>query len=44
MITITTGFGFRLAADPLVFTGEVTDAHLADAEELGGAVAWTLTL
>lgn len=44
MTAITRGYGFRLASAPLVVTGEITDAHLAAAEELGGAVAWTLVL
>lgn len=36
---ITTGLGWKLAADPLVFTGEVTAAHLERATELGGTLA-----
>lgn len=39
MAAITTGLGWTLAADPLVFTGDVTDAHLAQATELGGTLA-----
>lgn len=39
MEAITTGLGWSLAATPLVFTGEITDAHLEDATELGGTVA-----
>jgi len=39
MEAITTGLGWRLVADPLVFTGEVTDDHLEAATELGGTVA-----
>lgn len=44
MTTITTGYGLRLVADPLVFIGDVDDPHLERAEELGASVAWTLTL
>lgn len=44
MTSITTGYGMRLAADPLVFTGPVTDGHLAAAEELGANLAWRLML
>lgn len=44
MQSITTGYGFKLATDPLVFTGEVDDTHLERAYELGGAVAWTLVM
>lgn len=43
MQTVTTGYGLRLAADPVVCTGDVT-AHLPAAEELGAAIAWSLTL
>ena len=39
MQSITTGYKWRLAADPLVFTGEVTDSHLERATELGGSMA-----
>lgn len=42
MESITTGYGWRLAASPLVFTGEVDDAHLEQAVELGGTLAATL--
>jgi NAD(P)H-dependent FMN reductase len=44
MQSITTGYGLRLAAAPVVFTGDIDDEHLARAEELGASVAWTLTL
>lgn len=44
MQSITTGYGFRLAAEPLVCTGKVDDEHLLRAEELGASVAWSLTL
>jgi len=44
MTSITTGFGLRLAADPLVFTGAVSEDHLAAAEELGANLAWSLLL
>ncbi|MFC5337702.1 flavodoxin family protein [Leucobacter denitrificans] len=37
--SITTGYGWSLVADPLVFTGEVDDAHLERATELGASVA-----
>ena len=43
MESITTGLGWRLVADPLVFTGEVGPEHLEAATELGGTVAATLT-
>ncbi|WP_300267011.1 flavodoxin [Microbacterium sp.] len=43
MQSITTGYGLRLAADPVVFTGDVGE-HLTRAEELGASVAWSLTL
>ncbi|EFQ83579.1 hypothetical protein HMPREF0063_11242 [Aeromicrobium marinum DSM 15272] len=39
MESITTGLGWRLAADPLVMTGEVGDTHTEAATELGGTVA-----
>lgn len=39
MQSITTGLGWTLSADPLVFTGEVTEAHLESATELGGTLA-----
>ena len=42
MASITTGYGWTLAAEPLVFTGEVTDEHLERAAELGATVAATL--
>lgn len=42
MNAITTGYGWALAAPPLVFTGEVTDAHLEQAAELGATIAATL--
>ena len=44
MQSITTGYGFRLAAEPVVFTGAIDDAHLERAEEMGASVAWTLTI
>ena len=44
MQSITTGYGFKLAHEPLVFTGEITDEHLGAAAELGATVAWTLTM
>ncbi|MFT4230679.1 MAG: flavodoxin [Microbacterium sp.] len=42
MRSITTGYGWSLAAAPLVFTGEVTDARLEHAAELGATMAATL--
>lgn len=39
MKQITTGLGWKLAFDPLVFTGEVTEAHLETATELAATVA-----
>lgn len=44
MTSITTGYKMRLASPPLVFTGALTDAHLELATELGGTVAWSLTM
>ena len=42
MTSITTGYGWQLAAEPLVFTGEPDAAHLERATELGATVAATL--
>lgn len=42
MKSITTGYGFELAAEPLVFTGNVEGSHLARANELGATLAATL--
>lgn len=42
MKSITTGYGFKLGADPLVFTGEVTQSHLNSAMELGATIAASL--
>lgn len=42
MTSITTGYGWTLAADPVVFTGEVTQGHLDRAAELGAIVAATV--
>ena len=42
MKSITTGYGWTLAAEPLVFTGEVDGAHLASATELGATLAASL--
>lgn len=44
MRSITTGYGFRLAADPVVCVGDVDDAQLLRAEELGASIAWGLTI
>lgn len=42
MTSITTGYGWKLVADPLIFTGEVTESHQESAFELGATVAATL--
>ncbi len=39
MAAITTGLGWTLSANPLVFTGDVTADHLEQATELGGTLA-----
>jgi len=39
MESITTGLGWRLACDPLVFIGEFTPEHEAAAVELGGTLS-----
>lgn len=39
MKQITTGLGWKLAFDPLIVTGEVTEAHLDSATELAATVA-----
>lgn len=39
MRSITTGYGWSLSAEPLVFTGEVDDTHLEHATELGATLA-----
>ncbi len=39
MVAITTGLGWRLAAEPLTMLGEVDDEHRERAYELGGTVA-----
>lgn len=44
MDSITTGYGLKLACEPLVFTGEIDDEHLTQATDLGATVAWTLTM
>ncbi|MGYP003397876136 len=44
MQSITTGYKFKLAHEPLVFTGDVSEEHLGAAAELGATVAWTLTM
>lgn len=43
MEQITTGLGWTLVAEPVVFTGEVTADRLEAATELGGTVAATLS-
>lgn len=42
MRSITTGYGWALAAEPLVFIGEVDEGRLERAAELGATVAATL--
>jgi multimeric flavodoxin WrbA len=42
MTAITRGFGLRLAAAPLAFTGPVTPERIEAAEDLGGTMAWLL--
>lgn len=42
MRSITTGYGWALSAEPLVFTGEVGEPHLQGATELGAVMAATL--
>lgn len=42
MESITTGLQWRLAAEPLVFTGAVTEHHLERAYELGGTLGAVL--
>ena len=42
MRSITTGYKWKLVADPLIFTGDVTDEHLEAATELAATVAATL--
>lgn len=42
MTSITTAYGWTLAAEPVVFTGEVTPEHLDRAAELGAVVAATV--
>lgn len=42
MTSITTGYGWELVAEPLVFTGESDATHLDRAEDLGATVAATL--
>lgn len=44
MTSITTGYNWKLAAEPLVFTGEVTGAHIEKATELGATIAVTLAV
>lgn len=42
MKSITTGYGFTLVAEPLVFTGEVDESYVEKAAELGATVAASL--
>ncbi|GAA4284598.1 NAD(P)H-dependent oxidoreductase [Brevibacterium daeguense] len=39
MESITTGLGWRLASDPVIFTGEVTDDHRSALTEMAATVA-----
>ncbi|KAB1642233.1 flavodoxin family protein [Gulosibacter chungangensis] len=41
--SITTGYGWTLCAEPLVFTGEADAQHLERADELGATVAATVS-
>lgn len=42
MKSITTGYGWSLVTEPLIFTGEVDDQYVQQAAELGSTVAATL--
>lgn len=42
MKSITTGYGWSLVTEPLVFTGEVDEQYVQRAAELGSTVAATL--
>ncbi|WP_449279064.1 flavodoxin family protein [Leucobacter sp. GX24907] len=42
MVSITTGYGWTLAAEPLVFTGDTDEEHLERAAELGATLAATV--
>lgn len=42
MSSITTGYGWELVAQPLIFTGEIDEPHLEQAFELGAIVAATV--
>ncbi|MCB1298404.1 MAG: flavodoxin family protein [Microthrixaceae bacterium] len=44
MTSITTGYGMRLAAAPLILVGALGEEQLEAATELGGTVAWSLTM
>lgn len=39
MHSITTGYGWALSSQPLIFTGEVDAVHLEQARELGASMA-----
>lgn len=43
MESITTGLGWKLAFDPLIFIGEFLPDHAAKAEEMGGTLAALLS-
>ncbi len=42
MKSITTGYGWSLVTEPLIFTGEVDEQYVQLAAELGSTVAATL--
>lgn len=42
MKSITTGYGWSLVADPLIFTGEVDEQYVQRAADLGSTLAATL--
>ena len=42
MKSITTGYGWSLVTEPLIFTGEVDEQYVQQAAELGSTVAATL--
>lgn len=44
MTSITTGYAMRLAAAPLILVGALGEEQLEAATELGGTVAWSLTM
>ncbi len=42
MNSITTGYGWELAAEPVVFVGELSDSRAAALTNLGGTLAATV--